>query len=40
LLKDIDAKILDDGKYLVLWKKTPGGWKMYRDCFNSNHKQR
>ncbi|MCW3118250.1 MAG: hypothetical protein JWM28_2332, partial [Chitinophagaceae bacterium] len=24
------------GKYLVLWKKTPTGWKMYRDMFNSN----
>jgi ketosteroid isomerase-like protein len=24
------------GKYLVLWKKTPLGWKMYRDMFSSN----
>jgi ketosteroid isomerase-like protein len=27
---------LGKGKYLVLWKKTPKGWKMYRDMFSSN----
>ena len=27
---------LDDGKFLVLWKKTTAGWKMFRDSFNSN----
>ena len=27
---------LDDGKFLVLWKKTTDGWKMFRDSFNSN----
>ena len=26
----------DNGKFLVLWKKTPGGWKMWRDSFNSS----
>ena len=30
--------LLDDGKYLKLWKKTKAGWKIFRDCFNSNHK--
>ena len=29
-------KVLDKGKYLVLWKRTPKGWKMHRDCFNSD----
>jgi ketosteroid isomerase-like protein len=24
------------GKYLVLWKKTPAGWQMYRDMFSSD----
>jgi len=35
-----DAKnvMLDDGKYLVLWKKTAAGWKMFRDSFNSSKK--
>ena len=27
---------LDDGKFLVLWKKTTDGWKMFRDSFSSN----
>jgi len=32
------GKLLDDGKYLKLWKKTKAGWKIFRDVFNSNHK--
>jgi ketosteroid isomerase-like protein len=32
----IDNKLLDDGKFLVLWKKTTEGWKMFRDSFNSD----
>jgi ketosteroid isomerase-like protein len=35
---DPQGKILDDGKYLKLWKKTKSGWKIFRDSFNSNHK--
>src|SRR5580704_2639242 len=35
-LFDVDNKQIDNGKFLVLWKKTPGGWKMYRDSFNSD----
>ena len=31
------GELFDDGKFLVLWKKTPGGWKMFRDSFSSNH---
>ena len=27
---------MGDGKYLVLWKKTPNGWKMFRDSFSSD----
>jgi ketosteroid isomerase-like protein len=27
---------LGKGKYLVVWKKTADGWRMYRDMFNSN----
>jgi ketosteroid isomerase-like protein len=29
-------KPIDNGKYLVLWKHSPVGWKMFRDCFNSD----
>ncbi|MDJ1501962.1 YybH family protein [Xanthocytophaga agilis] len=34
---DANNALMDDGKFLVLWKKTPKGWKMYRDSFSSNH---
>ena len=31
-----DNKSLDQGKYLAVWKKDNGNWKMYRDIWNSN----
>jgi len=34
---DASGRMFDDGKFLVLWKKTSKGWKMYRDSFSSNH---
>ncbi|MDO3627749.1 nuclear transport factor 2 family protein [Mucilaginibacter sp. BT774] len=34
---DVDNKMFDNGKFLVLWKKTPNGWKMFRDSFSSDH---
>lgn len=27
---------LDQGKYMVIWKREHGVWKLYRDIFNSN----
>jgi ketosteroid isomerase-like protein len=33
---DANNVLMDDGKFLVLWKKTPTGWKMFRDSFSSN----
>jgi len=36
-LFDLKNNKLDDGKVLVIWKKTKDGWKMYRDMFSSNH---
>ncbi len=35
---DPNGKLLDDGKYLKLWRNTKDGWKIFRDLFNSNHK--
>lgn len=32
-----DNKSVDKGKFLVLWKRTDAGWKMYRDIFNSDN---
>ena len=31
-----ENKSLDKGKYVVVWKKDNGNWKMYRDIWNSN----
>ena len=31
-----EGKQLDKGKYIVLWKKEDGKWKLFRDCFNSD----
>lgn len=36
-LFDMNNKKIDDGKVLVIWKKTKEGWKMHRDMFSSNH---
>ncbi|TDX02021.1 YybH family protein [Dinghuibacter silviterrae] len=38
LWKSYDAHhlLFDHGKFLVLWKKTPKGWKMFRDSFSSD----
>src|SRR5579859_3848131 len=33
---DADNKSVGKGKFLVLWKKTAEGWKMFRDMFNSD----
>jgi uncharacterized protein (TIGR02246 family) len=31
-----DGAAIDRGKYLVLWKRVNGAWKLHRDCWNSN----
>jgi len=33
---DKDDKLLDKGKYIVLWRKEDGKWKLLRDCYNSD----
>jgi ketosteroid isomerase-like protein len=33
---DANNKMFDNGKFLVLWKRTPEGWKMFRDSFSSD----
>jgi len=37
---DANNVMFDDGKFLVLWKKTERGWKMFRDSFSSNHQKK
>lgn len=36
-MTDLDGNKLDDGKVIVIWRKTAAGWKMHRDMFSSNH---
>lgn len=31
-----DGTVVDNGKYIVLWKKEDGKWKIHRDSFNSD----
>lgn len=31
-------QVIDDGKYVVIWKRENGAWKIFRDIFNSNLK--
>jgi ketosteroid isomerase-like protein len=35
-LMGADNKMMDKGKYLVVWKKENGAWKIYRDIFNTS----
>ena len=35
-VSDKKKNLLDDGKYIVLWKLEAGNWKMYRDIWASN----
>jgi uncharacterized protein (TIGR02246 family) len=30
------GQALDEGKYIVIWKKEGGQWKLHRDIFNSS----
>jgi uncharacterized protein (TIGR02246 family) len=31
-----DGTELDAGKFIVIWKRVEGGWKLHRDIFNSS----
>ncbi|WP_276502348.1 YybH family protein [Terrimonas pollutisoli] len=31
-----DNKVMDKGKYVVVWKPVNGGWKLYRDIWNTS----
>jgi uncharacterized protein (TIGR02246 family) len=30
------GKVTDQGKYIVVWRKEDGQWKLYRDIFNTS----
>jgi uncharacterized protein (TIGR02246 family) len=31
-----NGRVLDSGKYVVIWKRENGKWRLYRDIWNSN----
>ena len=35
-LRDKTGKVLDHGKYVVIWRQTDGKWKLLRDMFSTN----
>jgi ketosteroid isomerase-like protein len=35
-LRDKAGKVLDHGKYIVVWRNTDGKWKLLRDMFSTN----
>lgn len=32
-----DGQVADEGKYVVLWKREDGRWKLHRDIWNTNN---
>jgi ketosteroid isomerase-like protein len=34
-----NGSTMDDGKYVVIWKRAADGWKLYRDIWSSNTPQ-
>jgi uncharacterized protein (TIGR02246 family) len=35
-LRDKAGKVLDHGKYIVVWQRADGKWKLLRDMFSTN----
>ncbi|WP_240625732.1 YybH family protein [Spirosoma pollinicola] len=35
-LSGADSSAIDSGKYIVIWKKEKGDWKLYRDIWNTS----
>ncbi len=35
-LADSAGGAIDAGKYIVIWKRTPNGWRLHRDIWNSS----
>ena len=35
-LSAADGSTIDEGKYIVWWQRTPDGWRLHRDIWNSS----
>ena len=36
VLRGSNGELIDDTKYIVIWKREADGWKLHRDIVNSN----
>lgn len=36
VLSGADGEVIDDGKFIVVWKREADGWKLHRDIVNSS----
>ncbi|WP_064604268.1 YybH family protein [Photobacterium sp. J15] len=36
ILEDEGGQVLDEGKFMVIWKQEAGQWKLHRDMINSS----
>ena len=35
-MSSADGSTIDEGKYIVWWQRTPAGWRLHRDIWNSS----
>ena len=35
-LSAADGSVIDEGKYIVWWQRTPAGWQLHRDIWNTS----
>jgi ketosteroid isomerase-like protein/mannose-6-phosphate isomerase-like protein (cupin superfamily) len=35
-LTGTDGRVIDEGKYIVIWQRVDGLWRLHRDCWNSS----
>ncbi len=36
VLSAADGSVIDEGKYIVWWQRTPAGWRLHRDIWNTS----
>ena len=35
-LSAADGSLIDEGKYIIWWQRTPAGWRLHRDIWNTS----
>src|SRR5262249_15279677 len=36
ILTGADGPVIHEGKYIVIWQRVDGRWRLHRDCWNSS----